>query len=198
MKSSTIDRALIAMGGCEEVLQPFLDRDLTDAERRDAQQHLDDCKYCRKRYRFEQGLRRLVRQATVEPIDLREWTDGRLASNFRYVGNGTAFANVLHHETFGVSSPEELSAEALENLWASGPHWKLWLFDVAGGTGQPVQGIEVAIADGAQFAVLDGRTFVFLPYDDWGRTTAYELMSDSSVIEHFGTVGDVFKWVRVR
>jgi anti-sigma factor (TIGR02949 family) len=53
---------------CEEVLQPFLDRDLTDAERMDAQRHLDDCKYCRKRYKFEQGLRRLVRQATVEPM----------------------------------------------------------------------------------------------------------------------------------
>lgn len=137
-------------------------------------------------------------QETVETIDLREWTDGRFASNFRYVGNDTAFANVLHHETFGVSSPEELSAEALEKLWASGPHWKLWLFDVARGTATPVEGIEVAIADGAQFAVLDGRTFVFLPYDDWGRTTAYELLPDGTVIEHFDTVGDVFKWVRVR
>jgi hypothetical protein len=53
---------------CEEVLQPFLDRDLTDAERRDAKKHLDDCKYCRKRYRFEEGLRRLVQQAVVEPM----------------------------------------------------------------------------------------------------------------------------------
>jgi anti-sigma factor (TIGR02949 family) len=53
---------------CEEVLQPFLDRDLTEAERREAEGHLKDCKYCRKRYRFEEGLRRLVRQATVEPM----------------------------------------------------------------------------------------------------------------------------------
>jgi anti-sigma factor (TIGR02949 family) len=53
---------------CEEVLQPFLDRDLTDAERREAEGHLNDCKYCRKRYRFEEGLRRLVQQAVVEPM----------------------------------------------------------------------------------------------------------------------------------
>ena len=53
---------------CEEVLQPFLDRDLTDAERKEAEGHLEGCAYCRKRYRFEEGLRRLVQQAVVEPM----------------------------------------------------------------------------------------------------------------------------------
>ena len=53
---------------CEEVLQPFLDRDLTDAERREAETHLEGCSYCSKRYHFEEGLRRLVRQAVVEPM----------------------------------------------------------------------------------------------------------------------------------
>ncbi len=53
---------------CEEVLQPFLDRELTDAERKEAEEHLQGCKYCRKRYRFEEDLRRLVRQAVVEPM----------------------------------------------------------------------------------------------------------------------------------
>jgi anti-sigma factor RsiW len=53
---------------CEEVLQPFLDRDLSEAERQEAETHLNDCKYCRKRYRFEEGLRRLVHQAVVEPM----------------------------------------------------------------------------------------------------------------------------------
>ncbi len=53
---------------CEEVLQPFLDRDLTDEERQAAQKHLDGCPYCSKRYRFEEGLRRLVQQAVVEPM----------------------------------------------------------------------------------------------------------------------------------
>jgi anti-sigma factor (TIGR02949 family) len=53
---------------CEEVLQPYLDRDLTDAERKEAKGHLDDCEYCSKRYSFEEGLRRLVRQTVVEPM----------------------------------------------------------------------------------------------------------------------------------
>jgi anti-sigma factor (TIGR02949 family) len=51
---------------CEEVLQPFLDRELTDAEHRKAEAHLDQCAYCRKRYRFEVSLRRYVRQAWAE------------------------------------------------------------------------------------------------------------------------------------
>ncbi len=137
-------------------------------------------------------------QGSVETFDLREWTDGRWASNFRYVGKGKAFANVLHHEALGVESPSELSAAQLDALRESGPHWKLWLFDVAEQSGAPVRGIDVAIADGAQLASFDERTFVFVPYDDWGRTKAYELMSDGTAIERFDTVGDVFKWVRVR
>ena len=53
---------------CEEVLQPYLDRELTEAERQEAEGHLKDCNYCEKRYKFEEGLRRLVRQAAVEPM----------------------------------------------------------------------------------------------------------------------------------
>lgn len=52
---------------CEEVLQPFLDRELTDVEMQEAEKHLADCSFCRKRYRFEQTLRMYVRQA-VEPM----------------------------------------------------------------------------------------------------------------------------------
>jgi anti-sigma factor (TIGR02949 family) len=55
---------------CEEVLQPFLDRELTEAEMQEAESHLDECSYCRKRYRFEVELRRYVRQAVVEPMPI--------------------------------------------------------------------------------------------------------------------------------
>ena len=53
---------------CEELLQPFLDRELTDEERAVAEQHLDLCDYCRRRYRFEEVLRRFVRQAVSEDM----------------------------------------------------------------------------------------------------------------------------------
>jgi anti-sigma factor (TIGR02949 family) len=59
---------------CEELLQPYLDRELSDAERSEAEGHLDSCSYCRRRYRFEEDLRRYVRQAVDEPMspDLKE------------------------------------------------------------------------------------------------------------------------------
>jgi mycothiol system anti-sigma-R factor len=53
---------------CEELLQPFLDRELDEVERRQAQAHLDACGYCAKRYRFEEDLRTFVRQACAEPM----------------------------------------------------------------------------------------------------------------------------------
>jgi anti-sigma factor RsiW len=54
---------------CEEVMQPYLDRVLTDTERAEAEAHLDECAYCRKRYRFEETLRVFVREAVaVEPM----------------------------------------------------------------------------------------------------------------------------------
>ena len=39
---------------CEELLQGYLDRDLSPAEVVVAEGHLDGCDYCRRRYRFEE------------------------------------------------------------------------------------------------------------------------------------------------
>ena len=54
---------------CEEMMQPYMDRVLTDAERAEAEAHLDDCSYCKKRYRFEEKLRQFVQRAVaIEPM----------------------------------------------------------------------------------------------------------------------------------
>ena len=53
---------------CEELLQSFLDRELSESERLEAQRHLDACPYCAKRYRFEESLRTFVRRVSVEPM----------------------------------------------------------------------------------------------------------------------------------
>jgi predicted anti-sigma-YlaC factor YlaD len=53
---------------CEEMMQPYLDHILTEAERVEAELHLDDCEWCRRRYRFEESLRIYVRQAVTEPM----------------------------------------------------------------------------------------------------------------------------------
>jgi anti-sigma factor RsiW len=59
---------------CEELMQPYLDRVLTDAERLEAEAHLAECGWCEKRYRFEVSLRQYVRQAVDEqmPPQLKE------------------------------------------------------------------------------------------------------------------------------
>lgn len=59
---------------CEEVLQPFLDRQLSEAEQVEAQRHLDACPYCAKRFRFEESLREVVRVASFEEMapDLKQ------------------------------------------------------------------------------------------------------------------------------
>ena len=51
---------------CEEVMQDFLDRTLTDAEWREAETHLSECDHCRRRYRFEETLRRYVKLSAAE------------------------------------------------------------------------------------------------------------------------------------
>jgi anti-sigma factor RsiW len=51
---------------CEELIQEFLDRTLSDAEWREAETHLSECDYCRRRYRFEETLRRYVKLSAVE------------------------------------------------------------------------------------------------------------------------------------
>ena len=51
---------------CEELLQDFLDRTLTNDEWAVAESHLEGCEYCRRRYRFEETLRRYVKLSAIE------------------------------------------------------------------------------------------------------------------------------------
>jgi anti-sigma factor RsiW len=53
---------------CEEMMQPYLDGALSEAEVREAEMHLSGCNWCKKRYRFEERLRHYVRVAVSEPM----------------------------------------------------------------------------------------------------------------------------------
>jgi anti-sigma factor (TIGR02949 family) len=53
---------------CEQMMQPYMDRELSQAEVDKAEAHLDECSYCRRRYRFEVELRRYVRTAASEQM----------------------------------------------------------------------------------------------------------------------------------
>lgn len=129
--------------------------------------------------------------------DFRDWTDGRYVNNFRYIGAGRAVGSVLHHEMLDVDWEGGYDPD-YDELIAYGGAWHLWLFDLEAETAHPVEGIDVAMGDAVQFAVLDGRTFVFVPYDEWARTRIYEIDDSGLATEHGDTLGDVFKWVRVR
>jgi anti-sigma factor (TIGR02949 family) len=50
---------------CEQVLQPYLDRVLSEEERLMAEVHLADCTWCSKRYRFEADLRQIVKTSVA-------------------------------------------------------------------------------------------------------------------------------------
>jgi predicted anti-sigma-YlaC factor YlaD len=53
---------------CEEMMQPYLDRILTDEEMVEAEAHLQECELCRRRYRFEESLRVYVRRVVSEQM----------------------------------------------------------------------------------------------------------------------------------
>lgn len=53
---------------CEEMMQPYLDGVLSADEVLEAERHLDGCKWCAKRYKFEERLRHYVRVAVSEPM----------------------------------------------------------------------------------------------------------------------------------
>lgn len=130
--------------------------------------------------------------------DLTSWTDGRYVNNFRYIGHGKAIGNVLHHELIDADFSGPFDPEVDQAIWAMGPHWRLWMFDVDTEKAWPIEGIDLEIGSGAQFSIIDGRTFVFLPFEDWSKSMVYELSDDGTATARFEVPGDVFKWIRVR
>jgi len=59
---------------CEQLLQPYLDRVLSEEERLTAEAHLAECAWCSNRYRFEADLRQIVKSscAGAMPPDLKQ------------------------------------------------------------------------------------------------------------------------------
>ena len=55
-------------GDCETMMQPYMDRVLSDEQVNEAQEHLARCPECEKRFRFEEKLRIFVRVAVDEQM----------------------------------------------------------------------------------------------------------------------------------
>lgn len=54
--------------GCEERIQPYVDRELTAEEVARVEDHLATCSYCRRCYELEATLHRVVKRLLAEPI----------------------------------------------------------------------------------------------------------------------------------
>ena len=67
---------------CEEMMQPYLDRELSDEDIVQVRAHLDECPGCLHLFQFQASLRRLVRvrcQQQQAPEALRARIAARLA-----------------------------------------------------------------------------------------------------------------------
>jgi hypothetical protein len=126
--------------------------------------------------------------------NLSEWTGGRPVHVLRYVGAGKALATVLPVDEvsgdFSAGYDEELALE-LDS------HWRLWQLDLSEETARPIDEIE-AIGSGFSMAQIDGRTFVFVPNQDWTVTTVFELEADGHARERFSVPGILNNFTKVR
>ena len=142
-------------------------------------------------------VRRIKPDATLDEAwapDLTTWTDGRPVKVFRYLRDGKALATVLHTEEldadFSQAYDPDVDTEAES-------HYRLWLFDLHAETAAPVDGVG-EMNSGFHSATLDGRTFVFVPTEDWSATEVYEVELDGTARLRFETTGRLSDWIRVR
>lgn len=66
---------IIDCAEAERRLHRYVDRELSEGEAAEVRLHLNVCENCRARFRFEEGLRRVVRRAAADeatPQGLRE------------------------------------------------------------------------------------------------------------------------------
>jgi len=129
--------------------------------------------------------------------DLSTWAGDRFVMVFRYVKDGIALANVLHHEELGADFSGPYDPDVGDEV-ENGEHYRVWRFDLEHETAQPVEGLPKT-PWGFHASDIDGHSFIFLPYDEWGRTRVFEVDLQSGVAtERFDTLGWVYDWVRVR
>lgn len=127
--------------------------------------------------------------------DLSSMTGGRYAMEFRYLRGGLAYASVLDHEALGLDFDQPYDSANEQLLTAD--VFDYWLFDLNTNTARPITGIDIT-PQSAQFAVIDGRIFLFCVFDEYGMTRVFELSSEGVATKKFDVPGDVFKWERLR
>lgn len=142
-------------------------------------------------------VRRIKPDSTLDESwtpDLTTWTGGRPVKVFRYMSDGVAVGTVLHVDEVDIDFSAGYDEAAAAQLDA---HWRLWLFDLENETARPIEGV-TGISSGFSWVQLDGRTFFFLPDEDWSRTSVFELDTDGNATKRFESVGFINDWIRLR
>jgi hypothetical protein len=117
-------------------------------------------------------------------------TDGREGGILRYMGNGQALLDVLHHEE------EDLDGDISSKELSESSSWRLWSVDLEKKTGAPVEGLDFKAA-GYQDVRVGDRTFLMVPNDDYSETTGYEVV-DGEASRVFRIPGSSYNIVQVR
>lgn len=125
-----------------------------------------------------------------------EWAGGRPSMVMRYLAEGKAVASFFHTEEIEADWSAEYDPDVNDEV-TLGTHFHLWFLDFDAQSAHELGGV---IAMDGQFhgRTIDGRHFVFLPYDGYARTKIYEVLLDGSAVEHLDTAGWVYDLVRVR
>lgn len=145
-------------------------------------------------------VERLAPDGTLDAAwtnDFSALTGGRYSMNFRYLANGLAVANVLDAETLDADFTGPYDAMVEDQIYEDGK-FRLWMFDLEANTAKPIEGIDLPAAAGGQTAVIDGRMFLFVTFDEYGQTRIYELSETGVATKKLDVAGDVFKWERLR
>jgi hypothetical protein len=124
------------------------------------------------------------------------WAGGRPPMVMRYLADGKAIASFLHPEEVQARWSGPYDPEVAEKI-ALGTHFHMWLLDFRVQTARPIDGM---IPMDGQFhgKTLDGRHFVYLPYQGYARTKIYEVMPAGTAVERLDTAGWVYDLVKVR
>jgi hypothetical protein len=108
----------------------------------------------------------------------------------RYLGDGKVLLDVFYDER--VTIDDETDAQELANT----PNWRLWSFDLETKQGGPIENLDFK-AGGYTDVVVDDRTFLMVPNDDYSETTAMEIV-DGEAVERFKIQGSSYNMVKLR
>lgn len=134
--------------------------------------------------------------------DLTRWTGGFYGVNFRYIADGKAIANVLHHDRLGADFTKPVDPAVAAKIDEDASLWELEMIDLATGKSAPVTGFKAEHDIGSYLTgfAVDNRFFTVFQIE--GSTTTrsaiYEIKTDGTA-RHAGDVpGELWGVSRVR